>query len=73
MSSGDVGYFDEGGLLYVSGRDDERPDERWQVIVHQPDRLADAFSFQSIIDTRQLQVGTDGGNYLSFRGHIRFP
>lgn len=23
MSSGDVGYFDEGGLLYVSGRDDE--------------------------------------------------
>jgi len=24
MSSGDVGYFDEHGLLYVSGRDDER-------------------------------------------------
>ncbi len=23
LSSGDVGYFDEGGLLYVSGRDDE--------------------------------------------------
>jgi len=23
MSSGDVGYFDEHGLLYVSGRDDE--------------------------------------------------
>jgi fatty-acyl-CoA synthase len=23
MSSGDVGYFDESGLLYVSGRDDE--------------------------------------------------
>lgn len=23
MSSGDVGYFDERGLLYVSGRDDE--------------------------------------------------
>ncbi len=23
MSSGDVGYFDENGLLYVSGRDDE--------------------------------------------------
>ena len=23
LSSGDVGYFDEHGLLYVSGRDDE--------------------------------------------------
>src|SRR6202000_3187537 len=64
LSSGDVGYFDERGLLYISGRDDEMIVSGGENVF--PAEVEDCISAHpGVVGGTQIGVGDqDGGNGL---------